>query len=138
MASAGMALAGGGNSHNDAFALLGGAVLGALGGAIVAPILTVRFLGLRESRRLARVNGDPVIPLPNNLLWQLAASLVAAFLFWTLLYYATSIAELPPEMGGPRSSIPGVLRARVSLGAGLVAGVASLVLFVRVVRRRWD
>jgi hypothetical protein len=131
--AAGMTLAGGGNSHNDLFTGVGGTLLGALAGAVAWPLLWKRILALQAERRIARANHEPP-RFPVGFVLSLLGAAVLLFSSGTLLYYSSAIAELPPEMGGPRSAIPGEMRARAALIAGVVAGAAALFLFVKTLR----
>lgn len=129
--AAGMFLAGGGNSHNDLFTWAGAAVLGAIVGGLAALPLARRVVAILERGRAARLHGAMTPPFPRAFVLYLLGAAVAVFSSGTLFYYSNAIAELPPDAGGPRSDIPGEIRARVSLIASLLGAAAAPVLFVK-------
>ncbi len=121
--SAAMSAAGGGNAHND---LIIQALSGMLG-AVLGPVLP---LALRTLYRGGVGESAPASQVA--VVWgivRIAVVVTALFVTTALYYYATCIAELSPDRGGPISDIPGAVRSVRALwgaGAGLVISVAAV------------
>lgn len=132
--AAGMSLAGGGNSHNDMFTWAGSSILGAIVGGLTAPPLANRILGILERRQVAKANRSAAAPFPRAFVLYLLGAAIALFSSGTLFYYSCAIAELPPDAGGPRSSIPGEIRAQATLIASFITAAAALFLYIKALR----
>jgi hypothetical protein len=132
--AAGMALAGGGQSHSDMFTWAGASILSGLLGALTGPALTNRLLSIRERHRVARANMEPASPSSRGFFLYIFGAGLAVFFSWTCFYYSEVIAELSPEQGGPRSDFPGDIRARVALIASIILGAIALFAFIKALR----
>ena len=128
-----MYVAGGGHSHNDLFVPLEAAIVGLLLGAVLGPKVIGAGLRALERRRVDRLNGDTSPSLVPALCY-FAGFVIAGFASFASLYYSTSIAVLPPYMGGPVSNIDPVVRERAALLLAVVLGVGAAMCLFRAVR----
>jgi hypothetical protein len=116
-----MLLVGGGHSHNDMFVPVMAGVVGLVVGAFLGPRLIGTALVALEHRRL-------------RFALLLLGSFVACFAAFATFYYATCIAELPADAGGPVSNHHPVWRARATLLLAIALVVGSGLLLFRALK----